>query len=286
VFAAWLGVPLITLIRGNDFDAAIFSARRRPILEQALLRSALVCAVSQDKVDKIQALHPVVPARRIPNGIELSDWELAPSDIARARAWRESTVAPDARVIGLFGALKAKKGGTLLLEAARRCPQAARLHVLLAGTMEPELEAWLQSEEARGLQFTTLPFLDRFELLPWFAACDWVAIPSFYDGLPNVLVESAALGIPLIAADVAGMADVLRDRESALLFGPGDVVACARALELAAIMPDAERKAMGAACRELAVTELDASLEAERYETALAETRWSSTTRSAADSAT
>ena len=40
VLAAWLGVPLITLIRGNDFDAAVFSTRRRPILEDALERSA------------------------------------------------------------------------------------------------------------------------------------------------------------------------------------------------------------------------------------------------------
>ena len=38
VFAAWLGVPLITLIRGNDFDAAVFSTRRRPILDEALAR--------------------------------------------------------------------------------------------------------------------------------------------------------------------------------------------------------------------------------------------------------
>ena len=38
VLAAWLGVPLITLIRGNDFDAAVFSTRRRPILDDALER--------------------------------------------------------------------------------------------------------------------------------------------------------------------------------------------------------------------------------------------------------
>ena len=61
VFAAWLKRPLITLIRGNDFDAAVFSIRRRPTLDDALTRSALVCCVSQDKVDKIAALHPGVP---------------------------------------------------------------------------------------------------------------------------------------------------------------------------------------------------------------------------------
>ena len=86
VLAAWLGVPLITLIRGNDFDAAVFSTRRRPILDEALASSALVCAVSQDKVAKIAAMHPQTRVRWVPNGIDQADWELAPSDIAKAHA--------------------------------------------------------------------------------------------------------------------------------------------------------------------------------------------------------
>jgi glycosyltransferase involved in cell wall biosynthesis len=270
IYAAWLGVPLVTLIRGNDFDAAVFSARRRPSLDEALGRSALVCAVSQDKVDKIAALHPIVPVRRIPNGIELSDWELAPSDVERARSWRTANVAPGAQVIGLFGHLKAKKGGLLLLEALRRSPVREQLHVVLAGLIEPEMEAWL-AEHGKDLRFTAMPFLDRFELLPWFAACDWITIPSFYDGLPNVLIEAAALGIPLLAARVAGMADVLEDGRTGVLFEPGDEAGCGWALERAAQMPPAERAAMGEACRELVRNELGAELEAERYEQAFAE---------------
>ena len=147
VFAAWLGVPLITLIRGNDFDAAVFSIRRRPVLDEALTRSQLVCAVSQDKVDKIAALHPGVRVRRIPNGIDLSDWELAPSDRERAQAWRAATVTDGRRVLGLFGQLKAKKGGVFLLDALLRSGQADAFHLLLAGWMEPEMEAWLAEHE-------------------------------------------------------------------------------------------------------------------------------------------
>ena len=75
VYAAWLDVPLLTLIRGNDFDAAVFSAQRRPILDEAITRSALVCAVSRDKAEKIAALHPDTPVRWIPNGI---DWATGP----------------------------------------------------------------------------------------------------------------------------------------------------------------------------------------------------------------
>src|SRR4051794_3615761 len=155
VFAAWLRRPLITLLRGNDFDAAVFSIRRRPTLDDALERSALVCANTQDKVDKVAALHPGVPVRRIPNGIE-AGWAFAPSDLEHARAWRPA----GRRVIGLFGQLKAKKGGVLLLDALRRSGAQDRIHLLLAGWMEPEMEAWLATHD---IHVTTLPFLDRFE---------------------------------------------------------------------------------------------------------------------------
>jgi glycosyltransferase involved in cell wall biosynthesis len=285
VIAAWLGIPLVTLIRGNDFDAAVFSTRRRPIVDDALARSALVCAVSQDKVEKIAALHPGVRVRRIPNGIERRDWEFAPSDRARAAEWSQENVAAGAQVVGLFGQLKAKKGGVLLLEALRRSGVAERFHLLLAGWLEPDMEEWL-SAHGTEIRYTLLPFLDRYELLPWYAACDWIAIPSFYDGLPNVLIEAAALGVPMLASRAGGMADVLEDERTALMFEPGDEAGCSWALQRAARTDDAARAAMGEACRALAETELDAELEIARYIEAFEETRWSSTTPSVAVSAT
>jgi glycosyltransferase involved in cell wall biosynthesis len=265
VFAAWLRRPLITLFRGNDFDAAIFSIRRRPTLDDALTRSALVCSNARDKLEKISALHPGVPVRWIPNGIDRRDWSFAPSDLEAARAWRP----PGRRVVGLFGQLKAKKGGVLLLDALLRSGAQDKLHLVLAGWMEPEMEAWLATHD---IACTVLPFLDRYELLPWYAACDWIAIPSFYDGMPNVLVEALALGIPILAARAGGMADVLSER-TALLFEPGDEVRCALALHRAAHMDEAQRVWMGAACRRLAETELDGELELTRYVQALADTR-------------
>src|SRR5262249_1350901 len=154
-------------------------------------------------------------------------------------------------------------------DALVRSGMKDRVHLLLAGWLAPELEAWLA---AHDIDVTLLPFLDRYELLPWYAACDWIAIPSFYDGLPNVLVEAAALGVPLIASRAGGMADVL-DERTALLFDPGDEARCALALRQAVLMPAEQRAAMGAACRRMATHELDGELEITRYAQALAETR-------------
>src|SRR3954452_12704565 len=143
VFAAWLGVPLVTLIRGNDFDANLFTPRRRDVLADALDRAALVCAVSQDKVDRIAALHPRRRVIRVPNGIDLERFAPLPSDAEPPAAWRAAEVPEGRRVLGLFGQLKRKKGGAFFLDALRRSGRAAEVLLLLTGWIDEEMEAWL-----------------------------------------------------------------------------------------------------------------------------------------------
>ena len=87
-----------------------------------------------------------------------------------------------------------------------------------------------------------------------------------------MLTEAAALGVPMVAARAGGMADVLVDGRTAFLFDPGDEARCAWALQAAAKLDEARRLEMGAACRALAESELDAALELDRYVDALRET--------------
>ena len=271
IFAAWLGVPLVTLIRGNDFDANLFTPRRRDVLSEALARAALVCAVSQDKVDRIAALHPGRRVVRVPNGIDLERFTPLPSDRTRAEAWRAANVPEGRRVLGLFGQLKRKKGGAFFLDALGRSGRAQDVHVLLSGWIDPDMEAWL-AEHGEGISVTVEPFADRYELIHRFLACDAVVLPSFYDGMPNVMAEAAALGIPLIASRVGGMADWLEDERTALLFEAGDESGCGWAIERAVAWPEERLRVLGAAARELAERELDQRTEAERYAELLRET--------------
>ena len=271
IFAAWLGVPLVTLIRGNDFDANLFTPRRRDVLADALQRSALVCAVAQDKVDRIAALHPGRRVVRVPNGIDLDRFVPLPSDHARAEQWRAAHAPEGRRVLGLFGQLKRKKGGAFFLDALRRSGRAQDVHVLLTGWIDPDMEAWL-AEHREGISVTVEPFADRYELIHRFLACDAVVLPSFYDGMPNVMAEAAALGIPLIASRVGGMADWLEDDGTALLFEAGDETGCGWAIERAVAWPEERLRALGAAARQLAERELDQRTEAERYAELLRET--------------
>src|SRR5207237_730011 len=124
-----------------------------------------------------------------------------------------------------------------------------------------------------GLEATQLPPVDRFDLIPYYLACDLVVIPSHYDGFPNVLIEAASLGKPLIAARTGGMRDLLTDGENAFLFEPGDEQGCVAAIARAAGADDATLARMGASAARAARERCDARDEARRYLEVLDETR-------------
>lgn len=259
-FAAWMGRPLVTLIRGNELDAGLFDARRRPILDDALRRASAVCTVTRTHAQKIAGLHPGIEPHVVPNGIDFGLWDATDADHARARMWREREVQPGRVVLGIFGHLKSKKGVPLFLESLVRSGVTDRVHLLLIGEVEEATKAALE-----GIEHTLVPSVDRFELVPFYLAADWIVLPSHYDGFPNVLIEAAALGTPLIASAVGGMLDTLTDGETGFLFPPGDQHACAVAIARAAAVDDAERQRMGAAAAALARHRFDAGDETRRY---------------------
>jgi glycosyltransferase involved in cell wall biosynthesis len=254
LFAAWIRRPLATLIRGNELDAGLFDPRRRPVLDDAFARSAIICTVTRTQAERITALHPQARVRVVPNGIDFDPWNLTDVDRARATVWRSETVEPGRRVLGFFGHLKSKKGVPFFVDALSRSGLAERFHLLLAGEID----------ELPALAHSHLAPRDRFELLPFYAASDFVVLPSHYDGFPNVLLEGAALGKPLIASAVGGMLDVLTEGESAFLFEPGDDSACRRAVARAAEIDDAGLQAMGAAAAAVA-QQFDARAETRNY---------------------
>ncbi|MEY4581526.1 MAG: hypothetical protein RL701_6229 [Pseudomonadota bacterium] len=270
-FAAWLGVPLLTLLRGNDFDTGIVSPRRGWILRDALQRSAAVSVVTRDHQHKVQALFPSQHVRYVPNGIDAAHWAVLEVDQQRARAFREREVLPGRKVIGLFGHLKQKKGGVFFLDALEHCALAARAHLLVVGDVEPLLQERLDALR-NTLGVTQLPFLDRLELLPWYATCHFMAIPSLYDGMPNVVLEAGALGIPVLASTAGGLADVLGGDCSDFTFAPGDTYACRRALDAALGCSLAELGASGAKLRANVLEHFNERLEAARYHTLLLDT--------------
>ncbi len=267
VIAAWLGAPLVTLLRGNDFDTGVFSLRRREALLTALRASARVCVVARSHAPLVSALVPDAGVTWVPNGIDTGNWEILPSERSAAARLREDGVEPGRRTLGVIGQLKNKKGVGFLLDALLASGHAEAFHLLLAGEVEDVV-----TERLEAVAHTRLPFMDRYELPGVYAACDLVALPSFYDGLPNVALEAAALGVPLLASDAGGLGDLVDD-EIGFGFAAGDAHGCRAAIGRAARATDEELAKLGAAAGERVRRDFTPEAETAGYQSVLEEVR-------------
>ncbi len=263
VFSAWLKTALVTLIRGNDFDSAIFTDRRFPVLERAIRYSKWVGAVTREKVEKIRSLFADMHVHYTPNGIETAQWNPTRFEREAAVSWRKTTVPEGSMVIGIFGHLKPKKGIEFFLESLLLTGAADSIHLLLIGECHQSITDWLDAHPS--VHYTLLPFMERASLLSWYAACDYIALPSYYDGMPNVMLEAGALGIPLIASCTGGMLDIGDSGETGFYFTPGNRSHCSEAIGRALCASLEERTRKGTKFKEIICRDFNQEKETQRY---------------------
>jgi glycosyltransferase involved in cell wall biosynthesis len=157
----------------------------------------------------------------IPNPAPVLD-DLAPRDELRA------ALGLDGPTLVFAGRLGPQKTLEVALEAVARVDGVT---LLLAGD-GPERPALEARAHQLGLD-TRARFLgpqSRARVLELFRAADASALSSAYENFPHGVVESLAVGTPVIATDVGGVAEVLRDGENGLLVPPGDPGALADAV--------------------------------------------------------
>jgi glycosyltransferase involved in cell wall biosynthesis len=169
-----------------------------------------------------------------------------------------------------FGPLPEPDGGTVtvalvsrmlrdkgVLEAAaairRLRLRGLDIELLLAGPTDPDNANSLTAHELRSL--AAEPGIEWLGAVAdvrtvWRRAVIAVLPSTYGEGVPKALLEAAACGRPLIAADVPGCREAIRRGETGLLVPPHDVVALAEAI--AALAADPQRRArMGRAGRAL-----------------------------------
>jgi len=90
----------------------------------------------------------------------------------------------------------------------------------------------------------------RLDMPEVFRDANVVALPSYSEGLPTVLLEAAASARPIVATDIPGCREVVEDQVNGFLVAVGDHIGLARSLEKL-IKDEALRKKMGRAGRRL-----------------------------------
>jgi glycogen synthase len=248
-FGAWLGVRSVVLARGNDFDRDWFDPRRGHYVREAFARAGAIGTVSPEMAERIRALLPGREVVWTPNGVDPAQWELLPQDRAARDEIRAELGADGRRVIGIFGEMKFKKRIPLFLGALRDTGKMDRVALLVVGRLDEET-AQILDDPSLAPRHRRLDFCRQDQLPALYAACDFVALPSLFEGMPNVLLESMAAGVIPIASTAGAMAAVIEDGTTGFLFAPEDRAAAARAIARALDLSDPELHTLSARVRE------------------------------------
>lgn len=246
----------------------------RPWLHAQLLRwtgrwlDALIANSSAGRRFDIRTLS--IPADRIHvihNGVDTGRFR--PEDSAAAR---QRIGLPAAQpVIGMVASFVPKKNHLMFLRMAQRVREQVRdaLFVLVGGGLEAEGDGALLLRAGGRLHSTSarytaevtaeLDALDlrkscvflgrRDDMVDVYNACNVTVLTSRHEGTPNVVLESMACAVPVVATDVADNAYVVRNGETGYLLDVDDVETMAE--RVSDLLNDvSRRRAMGQAARE------------------------------------
>jgi len=143
------------------------------------------------------------------------------------------------------GRLTPEKGVATLLEAWKRLPEGRSLTILGDGQMAPEVEQAVAHHP--GIEWLGRKSLDETFALLQRAA--FLICPSqWYEAMPRILVDSFAVGTPVLASDLGAMADIVHDGLEGLHFRAGDAEHLAERASWLFEHPD-ERSKMRTAAR-------------------------------------
>ncbi len=124
----------------------------------------------------------------------------------------------------------------------------SRLLLVGKGSLQQEVEELVRMEDLQE----RVTFLGvRRDVPELMSAADGYVLSSVREGMPVVLLEASAAGLPVVATRVGGVAEVVDDQTSGLLVPPGDVAQLAGAMERIEALAPESRVAMGACGRAL-----------------------------------
>lgn len=165
-------------------------------------------------------------------------------------ALRREVGVPPGRVFGLFvGRLVDQKNLPCLVAAMARLPPSQRPWVAIAGE-GPRAARVQQLRDEAGLVDDLRLLGSRGDAMALMAAADFLVLPSFHEGMPNVVMEAMVNGCPVVASAVGGTPELVEDGVNGLLFPSNDDGALADCL--ARIGSDhALRARLAAACADV-----------------------------------
>jgi glycosyltransferase involved in cell wall biosynthesis len=257
------GVPVVSVSRGWTGES--LRVRVYEALERLSLRwmDRVVCVSHRQAARVRRAGVPAGQTVVIPNAVQAERFA-HPDPEYRGRL-QEFFPRPPRRVVGAAGRLSPEKGFGVLVDAAARVADAdPGVGFVLFGD-GPLRSQLVRQVAAAGLAERFLLPGFRHDLDCFLPFLDLLVLPSFTEGMPNVVLEAFAAGVPVVATAVGGTPELIEEGKSGYLVPPGEPAALARRIRDALAAEDARRR-LGRRGRERVLRQFTFAAQAERYQ--------------------
>ena len=208
-------------------------------LERLLAKvTTVLVAVSPEVRDDLVSLG-VAPAEKfvvVRLGIELE--QRVASTVPRDEVRRQLGIPPERFVVGWIGRMTGVKQTHDLLAALTELRAGGVDAGLLVVGDGPDRAGFEQAARDLGLVRHCLFLGYQEDVAPWYAAMDAVALPSGNEGTPVTVIEALAAGKPVVAYEVGGVPDVVREGVDGFLVKAGDTSGLASRLAQLAADPE------------------------------------------------
>ncbi len=227
----YLGKKVVVSARGGDINAYSRLFLIRHLIVFTLKRADSIITVSNALKGRIVDLgiseEKVIV---IPNGVDTNKFKIIDKETAKQKV----NILQKNKIILSIGALRKIKGHSFLIEAFSRIikkEEFSGLLLLIIGDGE-EKDNLIRKVDKLKIQDNVffLGAKPHNELIWWYNVADLFCLPSLTEGWPNVIFESLACGVPVVASRVGGVPEVIPDENYGILAGPGNVQSLEKAL--------------------------------------------------------
>lgn len=263
MLAGWIaGVP----VRMHTFTGLVFPTATG--LKQKLLiwtdRLTCACAthinpegngVKQDLIRyHITKKSLKVIANGNVNGVNLEYFQRTPEVMQAAEAYRKEGVF----TFCFVGRVVRDKGINELVSAFVRLQKKyAQTRLILVGPFEKKLDPVSAETEKQILEHPAIDFMDfQKDIRPFLVASDALALPSYREGFPNVVIQAGAMGLPSIVTDINGCNEIIEQDKNGVIVEPQNEQALCQAMEDFLLHPE-KVKAMAQNSRKMVAGRFD-----------------------------
>jgi glycosyltransferase involved in cell wall biosynthesis len=209
------GIPYVISLRGGDVPGLVpeLNKLHKSIapLRRLVLKNARAVVANSEGLRKLSESADRCPVHVIPNGV---DTEFFRPDLARST----STQTGEPLRILFVGRFQEQKNLEFLLRQLARLSEGSfELHFVGGGPDEKRLRD-LAGKLGIAKSITRHGWLPRSALPHVYQSTDCLVNPSLYEGMPNVVLEAMACGLPVIASKVSGNDALVVHGETGFLF--------------------------------------------------------------------